>query len=448
EAAGLRTGSSGLVPQQRWQPFEARWQSEAAGKLQAQRIILTFAGGANFGWDLATFPQGWTTIGTVNEAIEARRGCKVGGVPVSLGPLELEVAPSHQQPHLQVSLAKVGLVGEHVQAMCSITTVDAVHRVRLSLQAAYQEGTRDPGLSASPPDPDERLKEDKDPAAASGVVDDPAGAVDLEPGRAHVFCAWVHADRAGSIRVSCRLQYRAAGLPGDTSCHLEAAVQLPVVQPFSLVEAAEWVEAQPLAGHISLAELDPLASQDCHTALLQLLHTGEAEAIGLGTLEVSWSRSRPPLQQTSTAGDAAPQRNTEGPVSASSWDSTQQKVTSRIPLASASFRQSVLRAHMALPASMTAGVAFVYAVRLKNRTPLPQRVGIAMSPDTRSFLVAGSKVSMATVLPWQEQTLSWHLTPFASGSLPLPELKLTADRYKASLNVMAGRHIIVQPAAS
>ena len=54
--------------------------------------------------------------------------------------------------------------------------------------------------------------QDKDPAAASGVVDDPAGAVDLEPGRAHVFCAWVHADRAGSIRVSCRLQYRAAGL--------------------------------------------------------------------------------------------------------------------------------------------------------------------------------------------------------------------------------------------
>ena len=60
-----------------------------------------------------------------------------------------------------------------------------------------------------------------------------------------------------------------------------------------------------------------------------------------------------------------------------------------MPLASVSFRQPVLRASMALPATMTAGVASLYAVSLKNATPLPQRIGIAMSADTRSFLVAG-----------------------------------------------------------
>ncbi len=41
-------------------------------------------------------------MGVVNDALEARRGCKVQGIPVSLGPLEIEVAPSHQPPSLQV----------------------------------------------------------------------------------------------------------------------------------------------------------------------------------------------------------------------------------------------------------------------------------------------------------------------------------------------------------
>ena len=65
------------------------------------------------------------------------------------------------------------------------------------------------------------------------------------------------------------------------------------------------------------------------------------------------------------------------------------QVSSRMPLAAVSFRQPVLRAHTALPALMTAGMASLYAVSLKNATPLPQRIGIAMSADTRSFLVAG-----------------------------------------------------------
>lgn len=65
------------------------------------------------------------------------------------------------------------------------------------------------------------------------------------------------------------------------------------------------------------------------------------------------------------------------------------QVSSRIPLASVSFRQPVLTAHTALPDLMTAGMASLYAVSLKNATPLPQRIGIAMSADTRSFLVAG-----------------------------------------------------------
>ena len=65
------------------------------------------------------------------------------------------------------------------------------------------------------------------------------------------------------------------------------------------------------------------------------------------------------------------------------------QVLSRMPLASVSFRQPVVSAHTALPAMMTAGMASLFAVILKNATPLPQRIGIAMSADTRSFLVAG-----------------------------------------------------------
>lgn len=70
------------------------------------------------------------------------------------------------------------------------------------------------------------------------------------------------------------------------------------------------------------------------------------------------------------------------------------QVTSSLPLPEVSFRQPVLRAQMALPASMTAGEAFVYSVNLKNAAALPQRVGIAMSADTRSFLVAGNFLSV------------------------------------------------------
>ena len=47
---------------------------------------------------------------------------------------------------------------------------------------------------------------------ASGSVDDPEADMNLEPGRQHVFCAWVHADRAGNLRVCCHLEYQAAGL--------------------------------------------------------------------------------------------------------------------------------------------------------------------------------------------------------------------------------------------
>ena len=87
------------------------------------------------------------------------------------------------------------------------------------------------------------------------------------------------------------------------------------------------------------------------------------------------------------------------------------QVATRMPLASVSFRQPVLRASMALPAIMTAGVASLYAVSLKNATPLPQRIGIAMSADTRSFLVAGdalapmSESARKTQLPAQT---FWH----------------------------------------
>ncbi|KAK9825992.1 hypothetical protein WJX74_003805, partial [Apatococcus lobatus] len=525
EADNNSTAAAGSIGQQRWQALEARWQPEAAGKLQANRVILTFSGGATIAWHLTAFPEGWTTVGAVSEPMEARRGCRVGRVPVSLGPLELEVAPSHQQPCLQMSVAEVGLLGEYIQATCCVTAVDAIQGAVLSLQAAYLEGTGDPRLTSTPPSSDAALKETGLSGEASGSIDDPNVDVNLEPGRQHVFCAWVHADRAGTLRICSRLEYQAASLPGDASCKLEATTQLPVVRPFSLhqhylspprqqcllaplptatsptpgpastsassptpsaasgpgassnaptsqadgsgatalpadtpclmaldltntascpvrlqgwqLEGSGVLETQLLAGHDGFTNQDPLASEDVHSGTIQLRHSGAEEEVGLGALDVLWSRARPPQQQIAAAGSIAQQEGLTLPDPTSLWDSTRQQVASRIPLASVSFRQPVLRANMALPATMTAGVAFLYAVSLKNATPLPQRIGIAMSADTRSFLVAGSKISSSTVLPWQEQTLSWHLTPFASGSLPLPELQLTADRYKASLNVLA-----------
>lgn len=58
---------------------------------------------------------------------------------------------------------------------------------------------------------------------ASGSIDDPDVDVNLEAGGQHVFCAWVHADRAGTLRISSRLEYQAAGL---VSLHLSPVSQL------------------------------------------------------------------------------------------------------------------------------------------------------------------------------------------------------------------------------
>lgn len=60
-----------------------------------------------------------------------------------------------------MSVAEVGLVGEYIQAACCVTAVDAVQGAVLSLQAAYLEGTGNPGLTATPPSSDAALHQVK-----------------------------------------------------------------------------------------------------------------------------------------------------------------------------------------------------------------------------------------------------------------------------------------------
>lgn len=51
------------------------------------------------------------------------------------------------------------------------------------------------------------------------------------------------------------------------------------------------------------------------------------------------------------------------------------------------------------------------------------------------------------MLPYQESVLRWQLIATASGSLPLPEVHLSATRWAASLQPLAGRRVFAHPPA-
>lgn len=46
----------------------------------------------------------------------------------------------------------------------------------------------------------------------TGSINDPEVDLNLEAGEQHVFWAWVHANRAGTVRISSGLGYQARGL--------------------------------------------------------------------------------------------------------------------------------------------------------------------------------------------------------------------------------------------
>lgn len=52
-----------------------------------------------------------------------------------------------------------------------------------------------------------------------------------------------------------------------------------------------------------------------------------------------------------------------------------------------------------------------------------------------------------SVLPYQDATLHYQLIAVASGSLPLPEVHLTAARWAATLQPLAGRRVFAHPPA-
>ncbi len=52
-----------------------------------------------------------------------------------------------------------------------------------------------------------------------------------------------------------------------------------------------------------------------------------------------------------------------------------------------------------------------------------------------------------SVLPYQEGTLRYQLIATAAGSLPLPEVHLTAARWAAALQPLAGRRVFAHPPA-
>ncbi|KAK9807487.1 hypothetical protein WJX72_000478 [[Myrmecia] bisecta] len=190
-----------------------------------------------------------------------------------------------------------------------------------------------------------------------------------------------------------------------------------------------------------------LRKGDIHTCLFRLRHDRPAEALSLGTAQLTWRRLRPPQRRTSTSGGG--NSRSGSPVRRSRVDGGDigdvREIRTSLPLPTVAFQQPVISVQADFPARANAGVPFTYQLRLTNATELLQEVAISIG-ETSGFVFAGDRLGATAVLPKQDMLLTWRLVAYNAGPLQLPEVVLTALRCGASISVSKGRRVFVVPA--
>ena len=151
-------------------------------------------------------------------------------------------------------------------------------------------------------------------------------------------------------------------------------------------------------------------------------------------LEVTWRRVEGP----ETGEDA---RTT---ISTEKYDAVDDAVR---PAATSDPKSPPLVVTLEAPAHVAAGHPFHLRVRCRNATALPQPLTVRVA-DAGGFVFGGARNCAVVAAPRATADLGYVLVPVTSGEMLLPELVVTATRYRAQLRPpRESRRVFVKPHA-
>ena len=151
-------------------------------------------------------------------------------------------------------------------------------------------------------------------------------------------------------------------------------------------------------------------------------------------LEVTWRRVEGP----ETGEDA---RTT---ISTEKYDAVDDAVR---PAATSDSKSPPLVVTLEAPAHVAAGHPFHLRVRCRNATALPQPLTVRVA-DAGGFVFGGARNCAVVAAPRATADLGYVLVPVTSGEMLLPELVVTATRYRAQLRPpRESRRVFVKPHA-
>ncbi|KAK9904998.1 hypothetical protein WJX75_007420 [Coccomyxa subellipsoidea] len=489
-----------LIRPGQWTRTWAEWQPAAGGPARITHVIMTFGVHAAFVWSLSSFPPGTVPIGHAGD--DARPPFAPGAVLA--GSYELDVPSAHAAPILEVGILEVAAAGEEASVDVAVLLKGPLFRPVLSMSAAYPDSAgAAPELSAAASGSSAGVAEAAGSSLTVSLDDCTSGQLQRR--------VLIRLPRSGRVVLSVRLNYQTeqeGGEAGQVSAQSGITVidpfQLRLVcsapaRTCALILADPQVEqqdespspnvlpvGQPCSAQTSLASLMPcdivlhdvsveaLATNDqslpgvsivgfvptatalepvlfrkgdVHTVLAQMLSQQAGRNIPSGHLAVTWQRSRPPDMRTvrSSEGASVGQAEPSGAKDAT-VAGVPPAVVTRITLPAQDWGAPALVAAAEWPQAVTGGVPFELQIQLGNRTHHLVDMGVRLG-DTSGFVLSGTRAGSVSVLPYQDATLHYQLIAVASGSLPLPEVHLTAARWAATLQPLAGRRVFAHPPA-
>eukprot|EP01018_Ginkgo_biloba_P032269 Gb_22022 [translate_table: standard] len=165
-----------------------------------------------------------------------------------------------------------------------------------------------------------------------------------------------------------------------------------------------------------------------------------SSALGVGTVWLRWKRdieSGRSFSHAQVNGDSylQPLVNLDLP----------KVTTTRIKLSPISVEKPPLVVSLECPSHALLGAPFILSLRIQNETAYLQEVKFSLV-DSQSFLLSGAHSDTICILPYSSHVLSYKLVALASGLQQLPQVMLTASRYKAGFQLPpASGHLFVFP---
>ncbi|BDA49831.1 probable trafficking protein particle complex subunit 11 at N-terminal half [Coccomyxa sp. Obi] len=503
-AGGAEDSSSGgtdpiLIRPGQWTRTWATWQPAGSGRARVTDVIVNLGPHAAFVWSLGLFPPGTVPIGQPGVSSEELRPAFPPDA-VLAGVYDVDVPSSHAAPVLEVSTVEVGIAGEQSAAEVAVSVRGAIFRPVLSVSVAHADTAGEAPELSLPPSGSAPGAAKAAGSALTVPLDDSSVSGQLKKS------VLIRLPCSGRVTLIARLNYQTAEVGGEAG-QVVATTGITVVDPFQLklvcsapARTCPLIVADPQRGEQGLAPLptmlpigqpciaqaslaslmpcdvilrhisvEPPASSDqdspgvsilgfvptatedapvvfrkgdVHTVIAQVLSQRAGHGLPSGHLAVTWQRSRPSDVQTVRSSGSAPAESAAAEVS-----EVPPAVVTRIPLPTQDWGAPVLEAAVDWdPPAVVAGAQFELRLRLQNKTHHLVELGVRIG-DTSGFVLAGTRTGSASVLPYQESVLRWQLIATASGSLPLPEVHLSAARWAASLQPLAGRRVFAHPPA-